>query len=542
MAVSAILNHTTLQALVDYACARGLIAPADRLWAYNQLLDQLKATAPGPDASWQYPFDPASDAHVADKNLDFEALLSELVEVAVANGCVEDSAAGRDRAAMGLMGVFVPRPSELRATFDKLFSAQGAKAATDWFYQLCEDSGYVRRSAIAKNIAWTTPTSWGELEITINLSKPEKDPRDIAAAGAAPATGEAYPACQLCLTNEGYAGRAAGAAGGPHPARQNLRLVNIQLGGEPWGLQYSPYAYFEEHCIAISPIHRLMHVDTQNLSRLLDFVDQLPHYFVGSNADLPIVGGSILSHDHFQGGAHTFPMMRAQVAETFELASYPHVACDVLRWPMSVLRLSSSSREELLAAASHVLEVWRGYSDELCGIKAQDTDGTAHNTVTPVCQKHGTTYVFYLTLRCNVTSDAHPLGVFHPHAEYHHIKKENIGLIEVMGLAILPPRLVDELQAVQEHLLQAKTTADKNAPELAPSELLQSLEADPKTQSHAAWAADIAASHPELNESNAQNIIRSEVGAVFGHVLEDAGVFKWDEAGRAGLHRFLAQL
>lgn len=536
MAVSTTPKHTTLEALVDYAVAHGLIDAADRLWAYNQLLAQLGVAGPGPDASWQYPFDPSAPAHTADKNLDFEALLSELVEVAVANGRVEDSAAGRDRAAMGLMGVFVPRPSELRATFDKLFSAEGAKAATDWFYRLCENAGYVRRSAIAKNIAWTCPTRWGDLEITINLSKPEKDPRDIAAAGAAPATGEVYPSCQLCLTNEGYAGRAAAAPGGAHPARQNLRLVGVELGGEPWGLQYSPYAYFEEHCIAISPVHRLMHVDTQNLSRLLDFVDRLPHYFVGSNADLPIVGGSILSHDHFQGGAHTFPMMRAQVAESFELPAYPQVACDVLQWPMSVLRLSSSDREELLAAASHVLEVWRGYSDEQVSIVATETDGTRHNTVTPVCQKLDGTYVLYLALRCNVTNDEHPLGVFHPHAELHHIKKENIGLIEVMGLAILPPRLVGELSAVEQQLLDAKASG------ASASVLLASLEADSQTQSHAAWAAQIAAAHPELDAQNAQAIIRDEVGHVFGRVLEDAGVFKWDAAGRAALHRFLEQL
>lgn len=525
--------RTALQRLVDYACAHQLIEPADRLWAYNQLLDQLGATAPGPDPAWQYPYDPA--AHSADKSIDFEALLATLTEVAVATGRVEDSSSGRDRAAMGLMGVFVPRPSQIRSTFEQLFLAEGAKAATDWFYQLCEDAGYVRRSAIAKNIAWTTPTRWGDLEITINLSKPEKDPRDIAAAGAAKATNEVYPACQLCLTNEGYAGRAAAADGGAHPARQNLRLVGLELGGEPWGLQYSPYAYFEEHCIAISPVHRLMHVDAQNLGRLLDFVDQLPHYFVGSNADLPIVGGSILSHDHFQGGAHTFPMMRSTAVQTFELAAYPHVSFEVLNWPMSVLRLSSTGREELLAAASRVLDVWRDYSDESVSIKASEPDGTRHNTITPVCQKQGDTYVLYLALRCNITSEEHPLGVFHPHAELHHIKKENIGLIEVMGLAILPPRLVGELKAVEQHLLDAQGSSDTQA-------LRSALEDDPATSSHAEWALNIAATHPELNAQNAQDIIRDEVGQVFGNVLEDAGVFKWDDTGRDALQRFIARL
>ena len=349
--------------------------------------------------------------------------------------------------------------------------------------------------------------------------------------------GEAYPACQLCMENEGYGGRGAGAAFGAHPARQNLRIVPITLGGEHWGFQYSPYAYFSEHCIAMSAEHRLMHVDRENMARLVDFVDLFPHYFVGSNADLPIVGGSILSHDHFQGGRHTFPMMKAAVEETFEIPGFASVRAEVLRWPLSVLRLTAADRETLLDAAAHVLDVWRGWSDEALGIVAESS-GERHNTITPVaCREADGSYTLYLALRCNIATDEHPLGVFHPHAEWHHIKKENIGLIEVMGLAILPPRLVGELAAVRAHLLEGVSAgADVAAVRAA-------LDVDPASASHAAWAADVYGRRAgELTEETAEQVLRDEVGAVFGHVLEDAGVFKWDEAGRAAQMRFVASL
>lgn len=321
----------------------------------------------------------------------------------------------------------------------------------------------------------------GELEITINLSKPEKDPRDIAAALTRADDAEPYPACQLCMSNEGYAGRAAASPQGAHPARQNLRIVPIELGNETWGLQYSPYAYFNEHCIAMSQEHRPMHVDRENIARLLDFVDTLPHYFVGSNADLPIVGGSILTHDHFQGGRHVFPMMRAQVERTFTMPGFDDVRGEVLQWPMSVLRLSCESRDRVLDAAAHVLEVWRGHADASCGIVPRDPDGTPHNTVTPVATRENGNYALYLALRCNIATDEHPLGVFHPHADKHHIKKENIGLIEVMGLAILPPRLVDELACVEDTLLAARATNEDEAT------LLMHLEANDRTAPHAEW-------------------------------------------------------
>jgi len=457
--------------LAAYAVTRGIAEPTDCAWAYNRLLECIGATGPAP-AQTELP-----------ATYDFEADLALLANAGVEAGQAEDTASGRDRLMMRLMGAIMPRPSEVAARFNALATSQGPKAATDWFYALCVDVDYVRASAIARNVAWTTPTQWGELEITINKSKPEKDPRDIAAAGAAP-KGEAYPACQLCVQNEGYAGRPA--ALGEHPARQNLRIVPIELGGERWGFQYSPYAYFSEHCIAMSAEHRPMHVDRAAMSCLLDFVDLFPHYFIGSNADLPIVGGSILSHDHFQGGLHEFPMVRAEELDPFTMAAFPQVKCFVVRWPLTVLRLRCTSRQELLDAAVHVLDAWRDWDAPEVGVISHDEDGTRHNTVTPICRRRGDAYELDLALRCNITSDEHPLGVFHPHEDKWHVKKENIGLIEVMGLAILPPRLEAELDAGR--------------------------------------------------------LTRDEIGRVFGAVLEDAGVFKWDAAGRAAMAAFIGAI
>ena len=509
------------QGLADYAATHGLMDSEDRIWAYNAVLECAGATGPAPTSGW------VLEAPEPDGAFDLDATLATIAEAAVANGAADDTASGRDRVSCRVMGLLMPRPSQVSARFHELV-AQDPKAATDWFYRLCCDAGYVRRSAIARNVKWSTPTRWGGLEITINLSKPEKDPREIAAAGAAAATGEKYPACQLCIENEGYPGRAASAAGGAHPARQNLRIVPIELGGERWGLQYSPYAYFNEHCIAMSSHHRPMHIDRGALTCLLDFVDVVPHYFIGSNADLPIVGGSILSHDHFQGGTHEFPMMRAATTETFAMGGYAGVVGEVLEWPLSVLRLSCTNRNELLEACVHVIDAWRAWSDPAVGVIAHDENGTPHNTVTPVIRRVGERYEAYLALRCNVTSAEHPLGVFHPHAEYHHIKRENIGLIEVMGLAILPPRLVPELDAVRRHLLDGD---------------LDALESDELTASHAAWARDVYARRAgELTPESALDVLHDEVGAVFARVLENAGVFKWDEAGRAAQQRFIDSL
>ncbi len=508
--------------LVAYAEAHGITEPQDRRWAYNRILDAAGQTGPAP-LPWEQ-----AQRQAARDGYDFEQDLAAMAEAAVAAGVAEDTASGRDRAAMGVMGSIMARPSEVARRFEGLRAAKGPVAATDWFYRLCCDVGYVRRSAIARNLAWTAPTRWGELEITINKSKPEKDPRDIAAAGRA-GTGDAYPACALCRENEGYPGRPASDLGG-HAARQNLRIIPIELGGEGFGLQYSPYAYYGEHCIVMSDEHRPMHVDRSTLGRLLDFVDLFPHYFIGSNADLPIVGGSILSHDHFQGGRHVFAMTRAEVAEPFALAAFPHVEAGILRWPLSVLRLASEDRGQLLDTAVHVLEVWRGWDDPAAGVVSRDADGTPHNTVTPICRMRDGRYELDLALRCNVTSAEHPLGVFHPHEELWHIKKENIGLIEVMGLAILPPRLEGELGAVRDCLARGE---------------LASLEADERCRTHASWARDVAARHPELvgaSKDVATRILRDEVGQAFAHVLEDAGVFKWDGAGRAAQRRFVEAL
>ncbi len=511
----------TIQQLIDYCGTRGLIGPEDRAWAYNTVLDAIWAKGPAPDEAW------VLAGGTEAPRFDLEAALLAIGDAAVANGAEEDTASGRDRIAMRVMGALMPKPSEVAARFHDSVAAGNPREATGTFYRTCCDAGYVRRAAIARNVKWNTGTEWGDLEITINLSKPEKDPREIAAAGAAKADGEKYPACQLCIQNEGYPGRGAAAAGGAHPARQNLRIVPIELAGERWGLQYSPYAYFNEHCIAMSAEHRPMHIDRDALVHLLDFVDLVPHYFIGSNADLPIVGGSILSHDHYQGGAHVFPMMKAKVADTFAMRRYPHVECEVLRWPMSALRLRGRARGEVLDAAVHVIDAWRAWTDESVRVRAHDEDGTPHNTVTPVVRRVGASYEVYLALRCNVTSEENPLGDFHPHAQWHHIKRENIGLIEVMGLAILPARLVGELAAVKAHLIAGD---------------LDALDADEASAPHAAWAREVAADHPEFDEDNVDAILREEVGQVFGHVLEDAGVFKWDEAGRAAQRRFVDSL
>ena len=453
-----------------YALEQGIIEQEDLDWAENRVLEAIGAWAPA---------ETAVDEGV---ELNLDTALEALAEIAVANGVCEDSATGRDRIMMRVAGAIMPRPSEIAAHFRQIEAHYGPEAATNWFYALCCDVNYVRRSAIAKNLEWTTASEWGDLQITINKSKPEKDPRDIAAAGAAPA-GEAYPACQLCMTNEGYSGRPA--ALGAHPARQNLRIIPIELGGERWGFQYSPYAYFNEHCIAMSSEHRKMHIDRAAFTCLLDFVDTFPHYFVGSNADLPIVGGSILSHDHFQGGRHEFPMAMAKVVETFTIPGFEGVEAGVVKWPISVIRLACEDRDQLLEAACHVFEAWRDWSDESVGVIAY-TGETRHNTITPICRRRDGRYELDLALRCNITTDEHPLGVFHPHADKWHVKKENIGLIEVMGLAILPPRLEAELDA--------------------------------------------------------GTLTKDEIGRVFGGVLEDAGVFKWDEAGRAALQRFIDSL
>ncbi|MGI6221505.1 MAG: UDP-glucose--hexose-1-phosphate uridylyltransferase [Coriobacteriales bacterium] len=501
---------SAVRIIIAHSLATGIIARGDERWAANRILEAVGE-----------PGDPGcARAEDVDESrmLPFHEALDLLGERAIAN----HRANSPDMATSSIMGSIMPRPSEVSRTFGELL-VDDPRKATGYLHGLSVASDYIKTRQIARNVGWETPTRWGDLQVTINLSKPEKDPRAIARAAKAPAEG-AYPACQLCMENEGYAGRDGDSRLGTHPARQDLRIAQLELGGESWGLQYSPYAYFDEHCIAMNAEHRPMHVDRSCLDNLLGLVGLLPHYFFGSNADLPIVGGSILAHDHFQGGRHEFPMERAADDVAFELRGFADVRARTIAWPLSVIRLTGDDPGKLAAAADAVLTAWREHDDPEAGIVSRTGD-VPHNTITPIARRRGDAFELDLALRCNITSDEHPLGVFHPHEELHHIKKENIGLIEVMGLAILPARLERELAAVAGALLSG---AD--------------LEADEATAPHAAWARDVALAHPELDASNARDILRDEVGTVFARVLEDAGVFKWTPEGRAAQARFLEKL
>ncbi|HIW93966.1 MAG TPA: UDP-glucose--hexose-1-phosphate uridylyltransferase, partial [Candidatus Flavonifractor merdipullorum] len=412
-----------------------------------------------------------------------------------------------------LMGALTPRPTQVVEHFNSLY-AQDPKAATDWFYTFSQDTNYIRRDRIAKDVQWKTETEYGELDITINLSKPEKDPRAIAAARDLPTSN--YPLCQLCRENEGYAGRVN------HPARQNHRIIPITIANTPWFMQFSPYVYYNEHCICFNSQHVPMKIDRACFAKLLDFVGQFPHYFVGSNADLPIVGGSILAHDHFQGGHYTFAMAKAPVETPVSFPGFEDVKAGIVKWPMSVVRLTCADPQRLIELADRILISWRGYSDESAFIFAE-TDGTPHNTITPIARRRGDDYELDLVLRNNITTEEHPLGVFHPHAELHHIKKENIGLIEVMGLAVLPARLKGELADLAKALVEG---AD--------------LEADEVLSKHAPWANELKTRYT-FTADNALDILQKEVGIVFAKVLEHAGVYKRTPEGRAAFLRFLEQ-
>ena len=487
-----------VHALVNYALQTGLIEECEQIWAVNALLDALKSDAlPQAEAAGDAPLNEILDA---------------LLDDAAARGALaENSIVYRDLFDTELMGRLTPRPASVREKFEAL-RREDPKKATDWYYKFSRDTNYIRRDRIAKDMQWKAPTEYGELDITINLSKPEKDPKAIAAARSLPASD--YPRCLLCAENEGYAGRVN------HPARQNHRVVPITINGSPWFLQYSPYVYYNEHCICFNSVHTPMKVDRACFEKLLDFVRQFPHYFVGSNADLPIVGGSILAHDHFQGGRYCFAMEKAPVETAFEFPGFADVAAGIVKWPMSVIRLSSEDRERLAELADRILTAWRGYTDEKAVIFAE-TGGEAHNTITPIARMREGKYELDLVLRNNLTTPEHPLGLYHPHAEKHHIKKENIGLIEVMGLAVLPARLKEELGAVAEALA---TGAD--------------LRADALTEKHADWAEGFRDRY-EITAENALEIVQKETGAVFAAVLEDAGVYKRGPEGREAFLRFL---
>ena len=495
-----------LHALLDFAEDKRLIEAEDRAYSLNRLLEIFSMDAPECDRPAR-----ATSPETA------TPILEPLMELAAARGLFPDSTEQRDLFSAKVLGALTPHPQLIRERFARLYREQGAKAATDDFYQLCKDVDYIRVDRIAKNVRFFHDSPCGELEITINLSKPEKDPRDIAAQRNAKQTG--YPRCMLCVENPGYAGRAG------FPARQNHRIVPLTLGGDPWYLQYSPYSYYNEHCIVFNREHVPMKISHDSFVRLFDFVEQFPHYFLGSNADLPIVGGSILSHDHFQGGGYVFPMDRAGVR--FALKS-PSAAVEawVADWPMSCIVLRGDDRDEVIALADQMLAAWRGYSDPDCGVFAE-TDGTPHNTITPVARMEDGKYKLYLVLRNNLTTDEHPLGVFHPHAQLHHIKKENIGLIEVMGLFILPGRLVQELAGLEKYL------TGEVALDCAP-------EAGSPLEKHYAWVREIAAkTGTQLSAEEAQAALHAGLADKCAQVLADAGVYKNDPEGNAGVLRFL---
>ena len=489
--------YDAIKALVDYGLDKGLIEREDEIWARNRILDVLALDAYEP--SGERRFD------------NLEEILKAILDDAAERGVIDGGITSRDLMDTRLMGILTPRPSAVIGGFRTLYAEEPRKA-TDWYYRLSCDTDYIRRYRIAKDRKWKAPTEYGELDITINLSKPEKDPRAIAAARSAKPSG--YPKCLLCREAEGYAGRA------DYPARENHRLIPLKLAGEDWFLQYSPYVYYNEHCICLNSVHRPMKIDRAAFCRLLDFVTIFPHYFIGSNADLPIVGGSILSHDHFQGGSYEFAMARAEIETPLVFPGFEDVSAGIVRWPMSVIRLRAPQRERLIELADRILAAWRGYTDESVSVFAE-TDGEKHNTITPIARRRGSDYELDLVLRNNLTTEEHPLGLFHPHAELHHIKKENIGLIEVMGLAVLPARLKDELAELARRL-----AADED------------LSASPLTEKHAPWAEELKKKY-RFTPDNAEEILQKEVGEVFKTVLEHAGVFKRDEAGRAAFLRFV---
>lgn len=498
-----------MYALLDFAEAKQLIEGEDREYSLNRLLEIFAMDAPECAQPEKQPIPETATP-----------ILEPLMELAAQRGLFPDSNEQRDLFSAKVMGALTPHPQMVREQFARRMAESGSRAATDYFYNLCRDVDYIRVDRIAKNVAFMHDSPCGELEITINLSKPEKDPRDIAAQRSAKQTG--YPRCMLCVENPGYAGRTG------FPARQNHRIVPITLGNEPWYLQYSPYSYYNEHCIAFNREHVPMKVSRQSFVRLFDFVEQFPHYFIGSNADLPIVGGSILSHDHFQGGGHCFPMDRAGVRIPLS-APDEGVEAWVANWPMTCIVLKGANRERLVDLAEEMLNAWRKYSDPACGIYAE-TDGTPHNTITPVARMEDGQYKLYLVLRNNLTTAEHPLGVFHPHAELHHIKKENIGLIEVMGLFILPGRLVKELAELEKYLT-GETPID------------QAPEAGSPLEKHYAWVREIAAkTGTHLDAPAAQSAMRDALSVKCAQVLQDAGVYKQTSEGDAGVLHFLQSI
>ncbi len=494
--------YANIKKLVQYGIDTGLTPECERIYTTNLLLELFHE-------------DSYEDVDCSAEGTELETILKELLDEACSRGIIEDSVTCRDLFDTKMMNCLLPRPAQVQETFRQKY-AVSPETATAYYYKFSQDSDYIRRYRIKKDQKWTVDTEYGTLDVTINLSKPEKDPKAIAAARNAAVS--AYPKCQLCMENEGYAGRLN------HPARENHRIIPITINQSAWGFQYSPYVYYNEHCIVFNGEHTPMKIERNTFVKLFDFIKQFPHYFLGSNADLPIVGGSILSHDHFQGGHYTFAMEKAPMTETFTVAGYEDVTAGIVKWPLSVIRLQCANETRIIDLADHILQAWRSYTDEEAFIFAE-TDGVPHNTITPIARKRGDLYELDLTLRNNITTEEHPLGVYHPHAKLHHIKKENIGLIEVMGLAVLPARLKNELELLQTFILEGRD-----------------IRADETLAKHADWVDEFLPLYSDINADNIGHILQQEVGKVFCQVLEDAGVYKCTEEGREAFRRFIAVL
>ena len=491
-----------IKKLVQYGIDTGLTPECERIYTTNLLLDLFG------EENYE-------DTDIQGEEINLETVLGALLDEACKRGIIEDSTVYRDLFDTKLMNCLTPRPAQVQAEFAKRYEVS-PKEATDYFYKLSQDSDYIRRYRVKKDRKWKVDSAYGEIDITINLSKPEKDPKAIAAAKNAKAS--SYPKCQLCVENEGYAGRVN------HPARENHRIIPITVNDSAWGFQYSPYVYYNEHCIVFNGEHTPMKIEKQTFVKLFDFVKLFPHYFLGSNADLPIVGGSILSHDHFQGGNYTFAMAKAPMEETFTIKNFEDVEVGIVKWPLSVLRLRSTDESRLIELGAHILDAWRGYTDEAVFVFAS-TDGEPHNTITPIARKVGDTYELDLALRNNITTEEHPLGVYHPHAQWHNIKKENIGLIEVMGLAVLPSRLKEEMEILADYLVEGKNIRENE-----------------KIEKHADWVERFRGKYDGFTKENVMEILEKEVGIVFTNVLEDAGVYKCTEEGRIAFKRFIETL
>ncbi len=494
--------YEAIKKLVTYGMETGLISEEEKIYSTNLILDVLK-------------LDDYEEPEESYEKVELEPVLKELLDYAVEKGLIEDSVVYRDLFDTRLMNCLVPRPSQVIKTFKEKYAAS-PEEATNYYYKLSRDSDYIRRYRVCKDMKWVTKTEYGDIDITINLSKPEKDPKAIAAAKLAKQSG--YPKCQLCRENEGYAGRTN------HPARENHRIIPITINGGQWGFQYSPYVYYNEHCIVFNGQHVPMKVERATFVKLFDFIKLFPHYFIGSNADLPIVGGSILSHDHFQGGNYEFAMAKAPVEREFTVKGYEDVKAGIVKWPLSVIRLSCTDEKRIIDLADHILKAWRGYTDEEAYVFAE-TDGEPHNTITPIARKRGDMYELDLALRNNITTPECPFGLYHPHNELHHIKKENIGLIEVMGLAVLPSRLKEEMEILSDYIVDGKD-----------------IRSNEKIEKHADWVDEFRPKYPVINAENVDAVIKEEIGIVFKKVLEDAGVFKRDAKGQAAFDRFTGTL